>query len=88
MFDVQYNRNTFNPHVRKSWVHAHRADTLEAARAYLRTTRAKFKNEFGYPSDVEYRIIEVKPAIEPIEDDDAGLTRADLQQFYGPSVRI
>jgi len=91
MFDVQYNRNTFNPHLRKQWVHAHRADTLEIAREYLRTTRAKFKNEFGYPSDVEYRIIEVKPAIEPVEEDitdDTGLTRADLQQFYGPSVRI
>ena len=88
MFDVQYNRNTFNPHLRKSWVHSHRADTLEMAREYLRTTRAKFKNEFGYLSDVEYRIIEVKPAIEPIEDDDTGLTRADMQQFYGPSVRI
>lgn len=88
MFDVQYNRNTFNPHLRKNWVHAHRADTLEMAREYLRATRAKFKNEFGYPSDVEYRIIEVKPTIEPIEDDDAGLTRADLAQFYGPSVRI
>ena len=88
MFDVQYNRHTFNPHLRKSWVYAHRADTLEAARAYLVSTRAKFKNEFGYPSDVEYRIIEVKPAIEPVEDDDAGLTRADLAQFYGPSVRI
>ena len=60
MFDVQYNRNTFNPHFRKSWQHAHRADTLEEARRYLRTTRAKFKNEFGYPSDVEYRIVEVK----------------------------
>ena len=88
MFDVQYNRNTFNPHFRKQWVHAHRADTLEIAREYLRTTRAKFKNEFGYPSDVEYRIIEVKPTIEPVEDDDTGLTRADLAQFYGPSVRI
>ena len=60
MFDVQYNRNTFNPHLRKSWQHAHRADTLEGARLYLRTTRAKFKNEFGYPSDVEYRIVEVE----------------------------
>lgn len=91
MFDVQYNRHTFNPHLRKSWVHAHRADTLELAREYLRTNRAKFKNEFGYPSDVEYRIVEVKPAIDPVEDtedDDTGLTRADLAQFYGPSVRI
>ena len=25
---------------------------------------------------------------EPVEEDDTGLTRADLQQFYGPSVRI
>lgn len=60
MFEVQYNRNTFNPHLRKSWQHAHRAATLEEARQYLRTTRAKFKNEFDYPSDVEYRIVEVK----------------------------
>ena len=60
MFDVQYNRNTFNPRLRKSWLHAHRADTLESAREYLRHTRAKFKNEFGYPSDVEYRIVPVR----------------------------
>lgn len=60
MFTVQYNRNTFNPHLRKSWQHAHRADTLEDARLYLRTTRARFKNEFGYPSEVEYRIVQVK----------------------------
>jgi hypothetical protein len=88
MFDVQYNRNTFNPNLRKQWVHAHRADTVEAARAYLVATRAKFKNEFGYPSDVQYRIDEVGPVIDYVEDDDHGLTRADLQQFYGPSVRI
>lgn len=60
MFDVQYNRNTFNPHLRKQWVHAYRADSVEAARAYLVATRAKFKNEFDYPSDVQYRIVEVK----------------------------
>ena len=59
MFDVQYNRNTFNPHLRKQWKHAHRADTVKAARAYLVATRAKFKNEFGYPSDVQYRIVPV-----------------------------
>ncbi len=90
MFDVQYNRHSFNPHLRKSWVHAHRADTLEAARAYLVSTRAKFKNEFGYRSDVEYRIVEVKPVIESDtnDDDDAGLSPADRAQFYGPSVRL
>jgi len=88
MFDVQYNRNTFNPNLPKKWIHAHRADTVGAARAYLVATRANFKNEFGYPSDVQYRIVEVKPAIDYVEDDDHGLTRADLQQFYGPSVRI
>jgi plasmid stabilization system protein ParE len=59
MFDVQYNRNTFNPHLRKQWEHAHRADSVEAARAYLVATRAKFKNEFGHPSDVQYRITPV-----------------------------
>jgi hypothetical protein len=32
---------------------------VEAARAYLVATRAKFKNEFGYPSDVQYRITPV-----------------------------
>lgn len=26
--------------------------------------------------------------VEYTEDDDDGLTRADMQQFYGPSVRI
>lgn len=32
----------------------------------------------------------MNPTIEtkPVEDDDTGLTRADLSQFYGPSVRI
>jgi hypothetical protein len=60
MFDVQYNRNAFNPHLRREWVHAHRADTLEAARAYLVATRAQFKHILGYPSDLQYRII---PAI-------------------------
>jgi hypothetical protein len=59
MFDVQYNRNTYNTRPRKEWAHAHRADTLEAARAYLVATRAKFKNEFGYPSDLQYRITPV-----------------------------
>lgn len=62
MFDIQYNRHTFNPHIPKHWVHAHQTDTLEQARAYLTATRAKFKNEFGYPSDVEYRIVEVATA--------------------------
>jgi hypothetical protein len=60
MFDVQYNRNTYNTRLRKEWAHAYRADTLEAARAYLVATRAKFKNEFGYPSDLQYRIKAVK----------------------------
>lgn len=60
MFNVQYNRNTFNPHLRKSWQHAHKAATIEDAQAYLKHTRAKFKNVFGYPSDVEYRIVKVK----------------------------
>ena len=59
MFDVQYNRNTFNPHLKKQWIHAHRADSLESAREYLKKTRAKFKNEFGYPSEVQYRIVKV-----------------------------
>jgi hypothetical protein len=57
MFDVQFNRNGWNSQLRKDWRHAYRADTLEGAREYLKTTRAKFKNEFGYPSDVQYRIV-------------------------------
>ena len=29
MNDVQYNRNTFNPHLRKQWEHAHRRSDIE-----------------------------------------------------------
>lgn len=60
MFTVQYNRNTFNPASRANWVHAYTGDTLEAARAYLVATRARFKHVFGYPSDVKYRVVKTK----------------------------
>ena len=59
MFDVQYNRNTFTPHLRKAWVHAYRADTKQEANDYLIATRAKFKHVFGYASDVKYRIVKI-----------------------------
>lgn len=60
MYDLQYNRNTFNPHLRKDWQHSARRETQEECHAVKLENCRKFKNEFGYPNDVQYRIVKVK----------------------------
>jgi hypothetical protein len=60
MFDVQYNLNTFEPHLRRAWAHAQRVDTLEAGENYIKESRDRFEATFNRPCELQYRIVTVK----------------------------
>lgn len=60
MFELQYNRNTFNPASRKDWQHVAQFETREQCEIRRKENCKKFKNEFGKPNDLQYRIIKIK----------------------------
>lgn len=66
--------------------HRHDGRGSKAVRNWIRALRDADRAS-GYSAAVA-ALAEFDRTVEDTEDDDTGLTRADLQQFYGPSVRI
>ena len=66
--------------------HRHDGRGSKAVRSWIDELRSADRAS-GYSAAVT-ALAEFDRIVESTEDDDAGLTRADLQQFYGPSVRI
>lgn len=66
--------------------HRHDGRGSKAVRSWIDELRSADRAS-GYSAAVA-ALAEFDRTVESTEDDDAGLTRADLQQFYGPSVRI
>lgn len=60
MYDLQYNRNTFNPHLKKQWVHSRRCDTAQQCEDILKIRKNEFLRIFGYANAVQYRIVKAK----------------------------
>lgn len=68
------------------YAHRHDGRGSKAVRNWIRALRDADRAS-GYSAAIT-ALAEFDRAVEEDITDDTGLTRADLQQFYGPSVRI